>query len=776
MPYADPIPTAARPATRARPSLERRLPLIITALLAILLASGLALTYATLRAAARETATARLIRAGEQLGTLARNSIARIERTLGETAANEAVRRALRGDANATAAASAELERLLAPRDSGLTIELWSADGRRVTFAGADIRASGASAGGEDSHPAIDEALAQLASADSARVGTLYLVNGVVHFWVVAPVVETGARLGFVARQYRIDDGENADQTIRALTGSDVGTYYRNADGGLWTTLGGRVAEPPAGRDSTHGALLVSRPGVGELLAFEQPIAGSPLVLVLEMPLNAALAAPRETIARLALLSLLLLLVGAFGAWMVSRRITHPLATLTSAAAEVAAGNYAVRVEPTGEDELARLASSFNHMAAEIGSARDELEMQTEEAQAAAEELEQSNAQLGGALANLEESEAQFRALANAIPQLSWMAFADGSIFWLNERWYEYTGMAPGEMTGPGSQSVVDPSVLPTVREQWNASISSGTPFEMELPLRGADGTYRWFLTRMEPVRDRDGRVARWFGTNTDVQVLRDAREAARAANRAKSDFLAVMSHELRTPLNAIGGYAELLEMGIRGPINDEQRHDLERIRASQQHLLGLISGVLDMSRIEAGRVAYDIEPTPVDPFLDEIVGLVAPLARAKSLALEHAVSDPGLAVLADREKLRQILLNLFSNAIRYTPAGGRITIAAEASGEDVAITTSDTGIGIAPDALERIFEPFVQLDRSLTRVREGIGLGLSISRDLARGMGGEITVESRQGEGARFTLTLPRTTATEGEAIEMEASERAAQ
>ena len=636
-------PPASAP--RSRPSLERRLPLIITALLAILLASGLALTYATLRAAARETASARLGRAGEQLGSLARASIARIERGVAETAAHEAMPRALRGNAAALDAARARLGTLLTPGDSGLTVELWSAAGRRVAFAGADIRARGAPTGGESAHPAFGDALETLARSDSAEIGSLYLENGVVHFWVVAPVVAGDARLGFVARQYRIDDGDSAEQTIRALTGADVGTYYRNADGGLWTTLGGRVAAPPDGRDSTGEGLVVTRADVGELLAFEQPIAGSPLVLVLELPLRAALAAPRETIARLGLLSLLLLLVGAFGAWLVSRRITHPLATLTAAAEALAAGDYGVRVEPAGDDELARLGASFNYMAAEVGTTRDELEMQSEEAQAAAEELEESNAQLGGAL-----------------------------------------------------------------------------------------------------------------------QSLREARDAAEAANRAKSDFLAVMSHELRTPLNAIGGYAELLELGIRGPVTDEQRHDLERIRASQQHLLGLISGVLDMSRIEAGRVAYDLEPTLVDPFLEEIVGLVAPLAATKTLSLEHADLAPGLAVLADREKLRQILLNLLSNAIRHTPPHGRITVAAEERGDCVALTTRDTGTGIAADALERIFEPFVQLDRSLTRVREGIGLGLSISRDLARGMGGEITVESAPGEGACFTLTLPGASVDEGD------------
>jgi len=190
---------------------------------------------------------------------------------------------------------------------------------------------------------------------------------------------------------------------------------------------------------------------------------------------------------------------------------------------------------------------------------------------------------------------------------------------------------------------------------------------------------------------------------------------------------------------------------------------DLGRIRASQQHLLGLISGVLDLSRIESGRVAYQIEPLAIDPFLSAIDDLVGPQAQAKLVTLEYVHAVPGLAVFADAEKLRQIVLNLISNAIRHTPPEGRITLSAEqVESSTVGITVHDTGLGIAEDALERIFEPFVQLDRTLTSDHEGLGLGLSISRDLARGMGGEQTVESRVGAGASFTLTLPRAEAAD--------------
>ncbi|HEX5831869.1 MAG TPA: ATP-binding protein, partial [Gemmatimonadaceae bacterium] len=438
---------------------------------------------------------------------------------------------------------------------------------------------------------------------------------------------------------------------------------------------------------------------------------------------------------------------------VIGRRITRPLVALTGAAEAVARGDYGARVEPRGDDELRRLAESFNHMAARVGAAREALQAQTREARAAAEELE--------------AREAQFRALANAIPQLSWMAHPDGSIFWLNERYCEYTGRTPAQLEGWGWQSVHDPAVLPLVMERWRASIATGQQFEMEYPLRAADGSSRWFLARAHPVRDTAGCVVRWFGTGTDVQALRDAREAAEAASRAKSDFLAMMSHELRTPLNAIGGYTELLQLGLRGPLTDAQQRDLGRIRTSQEHLLGLISGVLDLSRIEAGRVSYDLAPMALSPFLAGLDALIEPQAAAKSLVLQHLPTPRGLGAMADREKLRQILLNLLSNAIRYTPAGGRVELAAASvSATMVAISVSDTGGGIDPEMRDRIFEPFVQLDRSLTRVREGVGLGLAISRDLARGMGGDLTVESEPGAGSRFTVTLPRVTVPEGEAL----------
>jgi signal transduction histidine kinase len=237
----------------------------------------------------------------------------------------------------------------------------------------------------------------------------------------------------------------------------------------------------------------------------------------------------------------------------------------------------------------------------------------------------------------------------------------------------------------------------------------------------------------------------------------RAARHQAEEANHAKSEFLAMMSHELRTPLNAIGGYAQLLEMGVRGPVTPEQREDLERIERSQRHLLGLINDVLNFAKLEAGRVQFVIDRVPMHDILLGVEALVLPQLRAKGLRYADAGDCGDIAVHADEEKTRQVLINLLSNAIKFTPAGGEVRLECAVDDEWIHTTVSDSGVGIPADRLDAIFEPFVQVDRGLTSRQEGTGLGLAISRDLARHMGGDLTATSTAGVGSSFTLTLPR-------------------
>jgi signal transduction histidine kinase len=238
-------------------------------------------------------------------------------------------------------------------------------------------------------------------------------------------------------------------------------------------------------------------------------------------------------------------------------------------------------------------------------------------------------------------------------------------------------------------------------------------------------------------------------------------RAAAEEANHAKSSFLAVMSHELRTPLNAIAGYVQLLEMGIHGPVTDAQREALDRVARSQNHLLRLINDVLNLARIESGRVEFMLEPVELAGLMTEVIPMVEPQMAAKSLTFTVTV-PPGVTAVADREKLQQILINLLGNALKFTPAGGRVWVECE-PGEGhpstVLLRVCDNGIGIPPEKQPTVFEPFVQVDMSRTRRSEGSGLGLAISRDLARGMGGDLGVRSEVGKGSQFTLTLPART-----------------
>ena len=753
----------------------------------------------------------------------------------------------------------------------------------------------------------------------------------------------------------------------------------------------------------------------------------------------------------------------------------------------------------------------------ELELSNQQLQEQAAELEAHAETLQDTAVRLEAqveaterARAAVAEREAQFRTMADAIPTLAWTARADGYIDWYNARWYAYTGTTPADMEGWGWTSVHDPDALPSVLERWRASIATGRPFEMTFPLRGVDGVFRAFLTRAAPALDAEGRVVRWFGTNTDLSPERDAaaererlltetaaalaaadlerrrlaatleqlpvgvhiaespggrlvmgnaavrriwggapasatvaaysgdyvayhcgpgpnagrpyasdewplaralahgeivtdevveavrpdgsrvivslsaapvrdadarivggvvtsvdvtereqlvaaeraaagridllqsltaafsaaltpeavvrvlldhgvpalgartglvmlvaedgthltaagthgypdgivarlarlpldaplpvvvaaregrsvwvedlvaasayadlaviyaetgsrataaiplvdaagrvmgalafnyaaprhfdadaqafkeavarqcaqalerarlfaaehaaradaeaaRGAAETANQAKSAFLANMSHELRTPLNAIGGYTQLLELELHGPVTGEQRHALGRVQAAQRHLLGLINDVLNYAKLESGKVEYDVRIVDVRAVVTEVVPLIEPQLAAKGLALDVRLPEVPCRVWADREKLGQVLVNLLSNATKFTAARhpetgapGRVTVslALRDTGPDggrpdtAFVRVQDTGLGISRDKQDAIFEPFVQVRSGYARATEGTGLGLAISRDLARGMGGDLRVRSVVGEGSTFTVALRR-------------------
>ena len=310
------------------------------------------------------------------------------------------------------------------------------------------------------------------------------------------------------------------------------------------------------------------------------------------------------------------------------------------------------------------------------------------------------------------------------------------------------------------------PEELPLTR----ATVAGEVVKDQEWIVRRPDGTYSTILCSAGPIRDAAGVVTGGVIAWRDIDdrkraaeererllaAEREARAAAEAASRARGDFLASMSHELRTPLNAILGYQDLLETGVAGPLTEVQQQYIDRVRASARHLVSLINQVLTYARVEAGAMEYVIAPVRVAALLQTAEPLVAPQAAVRDLALVvHAVGD-AVMVLADAEKATQILVNVLANAVKFTPPGGRVEVTTERENGRVAIRVQDTGPGIAPDDLGPIFEAFRQGTRPLHGRTEGTGPGLSISRALARGMGGDLTAESTVGVGSTFTLTLP--------------------
>ena len=370
----------------------------------------------------------------------------------------------------------------------------------------------------------------------------------------------------------------------------------------------------------------------------------------------------------------------------------------------------------------------------------------------------------------LRESEGRLRAAVLAAPYPLMLHAEDGTILQLSRAWSELSGYPATELTTTqqwtrrayGETADEADALMRQDLDRSDPDAAVPTRFG-ERTIRTRDGSLRvWDFQSVLLGRLPDGRKLRLVAANdvTDFGRLlaseRAAREEAEKANRAKMDFLAVMSHELRTPLNAIGGYAQLLELGIHGPVTESQRKALARIKSSEAHLLGLIEDVLNFAKIEAGRVTFDMRAIPVVEIVEEMDVLVEPQMREKGLTY-HRDEAPDDAVLTDHEKARQVLLNLLSNAVKFTPAGGHIAISFETHEREVDIIISDTGSGIPPDKQEAIFEPFVQVHRAYTSTHGGTGLGLAISRDLARAMAGDLLVRSVPDQGSSFVLRLQR-------------------
>ena len=344
---------------------------------------------------------------------------------------------------------------------------------------------------------------------------------------------------------------------------------------------------------------------------------------------------------------------------------------------------------------------------------------------------------------------------------------ADGRVATWNIGAERLKGYKPSEIIGRHFSTFYGEEDLKS-RKPWKeleVAIAEGRVEDEGWRIR-KDGTRFWANVIITALRDESGNLIGFAKVTRDLterrlaelKAIDDARRLSdsEAANKAKAEFLAAMSHELRTPLNAIGGFAQLMSMGVHGPVSEQQKEDLDRISASQRHLLGIINDILNFSRIEAGRIEYHIVPVDLAATIHAVFEMVQPLALNKSISLQIQECPPGITGLADISKTEQILINLVSNAVNFTPEGGTISIGCGFADSGVWIRVRDSGVGIPDDKLETIFEPFVQVGRSFTTGHRGTGLGLAISREMARGMSGDLTVESEVGKGSSFTVWLP--------------------
>jgi signal transduction histidine kinase len=686
------------------------------------------------------------------------------------------------------------------PGDTATPAELWTAEGRRLGNVQLDLPA--------DRERFREEIAKHPTASDSVYTSRAGIANGHTSYYVAVPVHDEAKRvLGYVVQERRIGSNSRVLQPLSQLIGADIDVSVRNRDDNLWVRFDGSRVPPPSSEQPALDSLALLEHGEkGQTLAASQPIDNTRLMITTERQVSHILARPLAAIRVLMVISIFLAVAGAMLAWLLSRRLVQPLKDLTSAAESIAQGDYERRVNVGARDEVGRLGSAFNRMAEEVQDSSDASAnalarltraMETQEFLAEASRILAGSLSDDVILANL----ARY-----CVPRFGdyctiHIADDDGSI-----RRAETAHRDPSRLTivrelvrhfayrldGPGEVAEVIRTQQPLLIASLDSDVIRSRTGDHEIkrlldevhprsfmcvPLvaRGsAFGAMSFTITDGERrFDDEDVEIAmelarRASGAIDNAVIYQRSvalRMEAEAASNAKSDFLAKMSHEIRTPINAMMGYAELIQMGISGPVNDQQAKQLGRIRASGDHLTALVNEILDLAKIEAGQMGVQSTVAMAGDTAEAALTLIRPQANRKGVELASFTNGDGrMEYFGDPQRVQQILTNLLSNAIKFTASGGRVSVAcARTARSDVAsdrdwtcIRVEDTGLGIQPEDVDRIFQPFVQVESGYTRSQGGTGLGLTISRSLAQLMGGDITVESQPGVGSAFMLWLP--------------------
>lgn len=780
--------------------LERRLTLVVLILFTLVLGTSLGVSYFEVRHAAELSAADRLSSLADVLGSTSAQQLATRVSSMRRVARAPAIIAAVQSAAEPLSdSAKAALTQLsTTPADTLAHPALLTVDGRPIGPVKLDLPV--------DADRLRDVVLAK---GDSVYIGPLRRTQGGVSFVIAVPVLSATHRIVGILAQERPVGNTQSSAALAGVIGKDVDMYLHNADGSVWVALlGGPATDAKANRRFVDSVDIVTRASKGDVMSSSSLLAGTPLAITVERPMSVILAHPLASIRVLTVLAIVLAGLGAAIAWLLTHQMVRPLGELTSAAEQIARGNYAERVRSRRDDELGRLAHAFNHMAEQVGISSAESSRAVAQLTKSVE-TQQFLAEASRIVSGTLSDERLLADLSrHCVPRIAdycsiHVVDDDGALrrvatVHANPDMQEALGALvaryPYRADGPSEVAEAirsqHPVVIPEVdfdRLAHEADADTARLLEQVRPAsflcvpliaRGrAFGAMSFTMTdsgrRFEP---NDHEIATELATRTAVAIDNAViyrrsialRLEAEAASAAKSDFLAKMSHEIRTPINAMIGYAELLQMGIAGRISDEQSVQLERIRASGEHLTALVNEILDLAKIEAGGMSIERTTGIAVDAAEAAIALIRPLAARKGIELESGpAGDPQRTYLGDPKRVQQILSNLLSNAVKFTQPGGTVHVqcvgasllrrnGAVHTGQWTCISVKDTGHGIAEHDLERIFQPFVQLDGGYTRAHGGTGLGLTISRNLAQMMGGELSVESAIGSGSCFTLWLP--------------------